>query len=56
MNKTEVNLINVKTGEHIKRFLTKREFENLPIYLCLPYEYEDRKELLKGLKNESRKT
>ena len=44
--KTEVNLINVKTGEKIKKFLTKNEFENLPFYLCLPYEYNDRKKEL----------
>ena len=44
---SEVNLIDVRTGKKIKRFLTKRQFENLPIHLCLPYEYEDRKKLLK---------
>jgi len=43
----EVNLIDVRTGKEIKRFLTKKQFENLPIYLCLPYEYEDKKRLLK---------
>jgi hypothetical protein len=48
MKKTEVNLINVKTGKEFKRFLTEKEFENLPFYICLPYEYESRKkEVLK---------
>lgn len=43
MKKGEVILIDVRTGEKIKKFLTKSQFENLPFYLCLPYEYEGRK-------------
>ena len=47
----ETFLINVITNERFKKFLTKKQFENLPIYICLPYEYNDRKKLLKELKN-----
>jgi len=43
MKKIEVDLIDVRTEEKIKKFITEKEFKNLPFYLCLPYEYEDRK-------------
>lgn len=44
--KTQVFLIDVRTGIKKEYWLSKWQFENLPIYLCLPYEYEDRKKLL----------
>jgi len=48
----ECDLVNVKNGKRFKRFLTKKQAENLPIHICLPYEYEDRKKLLKGVEDE----
>ena len=45
--KAQVFLIDVNTGIKKEYWLTKKQFESLPINLCLPYEYESRKELLK---------
>jgi len=40
----ECELVNVITGKKYKKFMTKRQMENLPFHICLPYEAKDRLE------------